>query len=150
MPIAGGYLDELLRERKEISLNMLESYYDVASHNDNMNDAKEQAEEARKAGKRRPAFNAAVWNNRLAKYNGKLSGLQKQWAENKSKLEAVVGPVIDRAAVAKKTAAAMRNNDDAAVRAANYPGVAEQNGDAYSLLGGENLPEISAYGNGAQ
>ena len=95
-------------------------------------------------------MNAAVWNNRLAQYNGKLSGLQKQWAENKSKLEAVVGPVIDRAAVAKKTAASMRNNDDAAVRAANYPGVAEQNGDAYSLLGGENLPEISAYGNGAQ
>lgn len=150
VPIAGGYLNELLRERKEISLNMLESYYDVASHTDNMNDAKEQAEEARKAGKRRPVFNAAVWNNRLAQYNGKLSGLQKQWAENKSKLEAVVGPVIDRAAVAKKTAASMRNNDDAAVRAANYPGVAEQNGDAYSLLGGENLPEISAYGNGAQ
>ena len=150
VPIAGGYLSELLRERKEISLNMLESYYDVASHNDNMNNAKERAEKARKEGKRRPAFNAAVWDGRLAKYNGKLSGFQKQWAENKSKLESVVGPVIDRASVAQRAAAAMRNNDDDAVRVANYPGVAEQNGDAYSLLGGENLPEISAYGSVAQ
>lgn len=150
VPIAGGYLDELLRERKEISLNMLESYYDVASHSENMNDAKERAEEAKKAGKRRPAFNAAVWEGRLERYNGKLSGLQKQWAENKSKLEAVVGPVVDRASIASKAAAAMRNNDDAAVRAANYPGVAEQNGDAYSPVGGENLPEISAYSSGLQ
>lgn len=150
VPIAGGYLNELLRERKEISLSMMESYYDVASHSDNMNDAKARAEEARKEGKRRPAFNAAVWNNRLAKYNEKLSGLQKQWAENKSKLEKVVGGLVDRAAAARQTAASMRNNDDGAVRAANYPGAADNNGDSYSLLGGENLPEISAYGNEAQ
>lgn len=150
VPIAGGYLNELLRERKEISLNMMESYYEVASHSDNMNDAKARADEAQKAGKRRPAFNAAVWNNRLAKYNEKLSGLQKQWAENKSKLEKVVGGLVDRAAVAKQTAASMRNNDDAAVRAANYPGAADSNGDSHSLLGGENLPEISAYGSAVQ
>lgn len=36
-------------------------------------------------------------------------------------MEAVVGPVIDRAAVAQVTAKNLRNNDDALVRAANYP-----------------------------
>lgn len=149
VPVAGAYLNHLLKERKEIFLSMLDAYYEVNVEKDNMQAAKDRAAEAQKKGKRRPTYNETVWNNRISKATGNVDALQKSWAENKVKLEEVVGAVIDRTDTANKAARAMRNNDDAAVRAANYPGV-ENAGDAQSLLGGENLPTISAYGNQAQ
>jgi hypothetical protein len=38
----------------------------------------------------------------------------------------------------------MRNNDDAAVRAANYPGADAEVGMDFSPVRTENLPEVSA------
>lgn len=65
-------------------------------------------------------------------------------------MEAVVGPVIDRAAVAQVTAKNLRNNDDALVRAANYPVGGTQNNGADvdnipSLLDSDKVPTVSAY-----
>ena len=59
----------------------------------------------------------------------------------------MVGPLIDRAAIAQSAAKGMRNNDDAYVRAANYPdgGGSSQNVPSPSLLDGDGLPTISAY-----
>lgn len=148
VPIAGGYLNELLQERKTIALNMLDGYYEVETYKEGMNEARAQAEEARKNGKSRPVFHADLWNSRLAKFNENLNSLQQQWSENKGRLETVVGSPVNRAEVARMTAASLRNNDDAAVRAANYPGAAD-GGDRYSPVGGENLPEVSAYDGGA-
>lgn len=144
VPIAGGYLNELLQERKNIALNMLDGYYEVETYKEGMNEARAQAEEARKNGKNRPVFHPELWNSRLAKFNENLNGLQQQWSENKGRLEAVVGAPVNRAEVARLTAASLRNNDDAAVRAANYPGAAG-GGDMYSPVAGEGLPEVSAY-----
>ena len=58
--------------------------------------------------------------------------------------------MIDRAEVAHVTAASMRNNDDAYVRAVNYPvGGSHSNGteadSTPTLLDGDKVPTVSAY-----
>lgn len=150
VPVAGGYLNQLLKERKELYLDLLDSYYDLSEQTDSMNDAKESAQKAIEKKKKRPVYNETVWNERLTKANTKITEAQRNWADNKAKLEAVVGSVVDRAAVAQTVAVVLRNNDDALVRAANYPAQGS-NGSGVttgvpSLLDDGNLPTISAYG----
>ena len=152
VPVAGAYLRQLLDERKECFQEILEGYYDRQAQEQNMAEAKEKAAEALKTGKRGPAYSDAVWNNRLYQADERISEALKSWADIKSKLEAIVGPVVDRAAVAQTVAAMLRNNDDNAVKMANYPGTGytgtgsqELKGDAGSLFGDGELPEVSAY-----
>lgn len=150
VPVAGGYLNQLLKERKELYLDLLDSYYDLGEQTDSMNDAKESAQKAIEKKKKRPIYNEAVWNERLTKANTKITEAQKNWADNKAKLEAVVGSVVDRAAVAQTVAVVLRNNDDALVRAANYPAQGSNSSGVTtgvpSLLDDGNVPTISAYG----
>lgn len=150
VPVAGGYLNQLIKERKELFYELMDSYYELASQTQDMNTAKEKAKEPVPKKQRRPVYNEAVWNSRLAKTREKLSEDQKKWADNKAKLAAVVGPVIDRAAVAQVTAKSLRNNDDALVKAANYPVGGSQNNGAEadnipSLLDSDKVPTVSAY-----
>ena len=150
VPVAGGYLNQLIKERKDLFYELLDSYYDLASQTQDMNTAKETAKEPVPKKQKRPVYNEAVWNSRLAKSKEKINEAQKKWADNKAKLEAVVGPVIDRAAVAQVTAKNLRNNDDALVRAANYPVGGSQNNGAEvdnipSLLDSDKVPTVSAY-----
>ncbi len=150
VPVAGGYLNQLLKERERLFHELLEGYYEVNSQSQDMNDAKEAAKTPVDKKKRRPVYNEAVWNQRLAKTREKLAEDQKSWSENKAKLEAIVGAVIDRAEVAHVTAASMRNNDDAYVRAVNYPvGGSHSNGteadSTPTLLDGDKVPTVSAY-----
>lgn len=150
VPVAGGYLNQLLKERKELYLDLLDSYYDLSEQTDSMNDAKESAQKAIEKKKKRPVYNEAVWNERLTKANTKITEAQRNWADNKAKLEAVVGSVVDRAAVAQTVAVVLRNNDDALVRSANYPAQGSNSGGVTtgvpSLLDDGNVPTISAYG----
>ena len=150
VPVAGGYLNQLIKERKDLFYELMDSYYDLASQTQDMNTAKEKAKEPVPKKQRRPVYNEAVWNGRLAKSKEKINEAQKKWADNKAKLEAVVGPVIDRAAVAQTTAKSLRNKDDALVRAANYPVGGSQNNGADvdsipSLLDSDKVPTVSAY-----
>lgn len=150
VPVAGGYLNQLIKERKDLFYELMDSYYDLASQTQDMNTAKEKAKEPVPKKQRRPVYNEAVWNGRLAKSKEKINEAQKKWADNKAKLEAVVGPVIDRAAVAQTTAKSLRNKDDALVRAANYPvGGSQNNGEDVdsipSLLDSDKVPTVSAY-----
>lgn len=146
MPVAGGYLHYLLDERDSLYHELLDSYYDLAAQKEQMEDAR-QASDTKQKEKRRPVFNAGIWQNRLDMSTAKVAEVQKKLNDNRAKLESIVGKNIDRSAVAAKTAKVLRNNDDAAVRSANYPGVPEAVGDAHSLLGGENIPVVSAYDN---
>ncbi len=153
VPVAGAYLRQLLDEREDCFQEMLEGYYDRQAQEQTMAETREKAAEALKAGKRGPSYSDAVWNQRLSKADERISEALKSWAENKSKLEAIVGSVIDRAAVAQTVAAMLRNNDDNAVKMANYPGTGyaspasgELKGDTGSLFGDGELPEVSAYG----
>ena len=131
-------------------MDLLDSYYDLGEQTDSMNDAKESAQKAIEKKKKRPVYNEAVWNERLTKANTKITEAQKNWADNKAKLEAVVGSVVDRAAVAQTVAVVLRNNDDALVRAANYPAQGSNSSSVTtgvpSLLDDGNVPTISAYG----
>ncbi len=150
VPVAGGYLNQLIKERKELFYELMDSYYELASQTQDMKDAKERSKELATKKQKRPMYNEAVWNSRLAKTREKLSEDQKKWADNKAKLAAVVGPVIDRAAVAQVTAKSLRNNDDALVRAVNYPVGGSQNNGAEadnipSLLDSDKVPTVSAY-----
>lgn len=153
VPVAGAYLNQLLKERKDIFYELLESYYDLNSQSQSMSEAKE-AEQNRPAGKKqkRPVYNEGVWNNRITKANTRINEALQNWSENKAKLEGVVGPVIDRAAVAQTVAAVLRNNDDDFVRAVNYPTNGVNNsshGDGAnipSLLDEGHVPTVSAYG----
>ena len=150
VPVAGGYLNQLIKERKDLFYELMDSYYDLASQTQDMNTAKEKAKEPVPKKQRRPVYNEAVWNGRLAKSKEKINEAQKKWADNKAKLEAVVGPVVNRAAVAQATAKSLRNNDDALVRAANYPVGGSQNNGAEvdsipSLLDSDKVPTVSAY-----
>lgn len=145
VPVAGGYLSYLLDERKEADYELLESYYDLAEQQEKMADARKKAQQNTGDKKKRPVFNANIWDNRLKTGQEQIAAAQQKVAANQAKLEAIVGKAINRAEVAQVTAKNLRNNDDAAVRAANYPG-ADGGGDTYSLVGGENLPVISAYG----
>ena len=148
VPVAGGYLNQLLKERKELYLDLLDSYYDLSAETDSMNDARELAQNATEKKKKRPVYNEAVWNERLTKANSKIAEAQKNWADNKAKLEAAVGSVVDRAAVAQTVAVVLRNNDDEFVKSVNYPAQGINGGGAGvpSLLDDGNLPTISAYG----
>lgn len=150
VPVAGGYLNQLIKERKELFYELMDSYYELASQTQDMKDAKERSKELATKKQKRPVYNEAVWNSRLAKTREKLSEDQEKWADNKAKLAAVVGPVIDRAAVAQVTAKSLRNNDDALVRAVNYPVGGSQNNGAEadnipSLLDSDKVPTVSAY-----
>ena len=150
VPVAGGYLNQLIKERKELFYELMDSYYELASQTQDMKDAKEMSKELVTKKQKRPVYNEAVWNRRLSKTREKLSEDQKKWADNKAKLAAVVGPVIDRAAVAQVTAKSLRNNDDALVRAANYPVGGSQNNGAEvdsipSPLDSDKVPTVSAY-----
>ena len=153
VPVAGAYLRQLLDERKDCFQEILESYYDRQAQEQSMLEAKEKAEAALKAGKKGPVYHDAVWKNRLSKADGRISEALKNWTDIKSRLESIVGSVVDRAAVAQTVAAMLRNNDDDAVRRANYPGTAhtdtgskEPKGGTGSLFGDGELPEVSAYG----
>ena len=152
VPVAGGYLNQLLKERKELYLELLDSYYDLTVQTEGMNDAKELAQEAAEKKKKRPVYNESTWNERLNKANARIAEAEKHWAENKAKLEAVVGSVVDRAAVAQTVAVVLRNNDDEFVKSMNYPvqgsNTASQGSGSSipSLLDDGNVPTISAYG----
>lgn len=143
VPIAGGHIEQLLKERKAIFLDMLDAYYNRISQREAMNEARDKAEEARKAGKK-ARFNENSWNQRMDKAGKTVDELNAKWADNKAKLEAIVGSTAEANEAAMRGARAMRNNDDAAVRAANYPGVENNTvGGEFSPVGGENLPAIS-------
>lgn len=143
VPIAGGHLEQLLKDRKTIFLDMLDAYYNRISQREAMNDAWEKVEERKKEGKK-ARFNEDGWNRRLEKAGQTVGELNAKWADNKAKIEAIVGTTAEVNEAAMRGARALRNNDDAAVRAANYPGVENDNvGGEFSPVGGEKLPTIS-------
>lgn len=144
VPVAGGYLNHLLKEREAYNHELLEDYYELAAQKEKMEDARKAGEEAQK-NHRRNAFNEALWNSSLVADNNKIKAAEKKVADNRAALEKVLGRNLDRSIFAAQTAQSLRNNDDAAVRAANYPGAAESSSDDTGLTGGDNLPVVSAY-----
>lgn len=42
VPVAGGYLNQLIKERKDLFYELMDSYYDLASQTQDMNTAKEK------------------------------------------------------------------------------------------------------------
>ncbi len=149
VPVAGKHLESLLNERKNIFYEMMDDYYTSINHQEQVEDYKKLEEErAKKAAelaaqgkkvkkRRSPNFEAMA-----SKINGEMSESNRRWEENKAEIAAIIGPSEE---VRARGVRAMRNNDDAAVRAANYPGADAEVGVDFSPVRSENLPEVSVY-----
>lgn len=149
VPVAGAKLDNLLNARKSIFYDMMDMYYESLNFKETVADYQKSAEEAAKAAaekgqkqkqKRKPNF-----DKQAAKIDEKLAEANKNWETNKSELAKILGP-LSRNATEARGLRALRNNDDYAVRQANYPGVENANtSEGVNPLRPETLPEVSAF-----
>ena len=148
VPVGGKHLESLLAERKSIFYEMMDDYYTSLNHQERVEDYKKHAEEQAKEDAAKAARGEKVKKRRApnfeaqaTKINGEVSASNKRWEENKAEIAKIIGPSDE---VRARGVRAMRNNDDAAVRAANYPGADADVGADFSPVRAENLPEVSA------
>lgn len=148
VPIAGTQLNNLLKERKGIFVDMMELYYENLTATENIEEEKKKAEELAKKpptakGKKvNPQRRVNAAEKKLEKLKGQLTDVNKKWSDNKADIAKIIGSTDE---TINRGVRAMRNNDDAAVRAANYPG-ADTAGDGEGVhpFRPESLPEVSA------
>ena len=79
-----------------------------------------------------------------------MTAVNKRWETNKAEIAKIIGPTVrEQPQKGVKGLKELRNNDDDAVRRANYPGADRRNdGDGVNPLRPETLPEMSAFGEG--
>ena len=149
VPVGGRHLEHLLDERKNIFYEMMDDYYTSINHQEKVEDYKKQAEEQAKEDAAKAARGEKVMKRRTPnfeaqanKINGEVSASNKRWEENKAEIAKLIGPSDE---VWARGIRAMRNNDDEAVRAANYPGADAVVGDCVNPLRPETLPEVSVF-----
>ena len=148
VPLTGARLDSLLRDRRAIFYDMMDMYYESLNYKEKVEDYKKAAEEAAKAakekGKKLKQKRPPNFDKKAAEIDGKLTEINKKWENNKTEIDKIIGPKIQPMPEVKGLAA-LRNNDDDAVRRANYPGADRAaEGDGVNPLRAETLPEVSA------
>ncbi|MCR5175954.1 MAG: hypothetical protein K6C05_03795 [Anaerovibrio sp.] len=146
VPVEAAKLNSLLIERKAIFYDMMDAYYESLSFQEKVKDYKEAAEKAAqaaaKAGKKQKKSRQPNFDSAAAKLDGEIAEVNKKWADNKAEITKIIGSTDKTVA---RGVRAMRNNDDDAVRRANYPGAdTAGDGDGVNPLRPETLPEISA------
>ena len=149
VPVAGAKLDNLLNARKSIFYDMMDMYYESLNFKETVADYQKSAEEAAKAaaekGQKQKQRRKPNFDKQAAKIDEKLAEANKNWETNKSELAKILGP-LSRNATEARGLRALRNNDDYAVRQANYPGVENANtSEGVNPLRPETLPEVSAF-----
>ncbi|ORT98926.1 hypothetical protein D081_2291 [Anaerovibrio sp. JC8] len=149
VPVAGKHLESLLDQRKSIFYDMMDDYYASVNHQEKVEDYKKLQEELMKRDEERKKQGIKVKKRRepnfeamATRINEQVSESNKRWEENKAEIAKIIGPSEE---VRARGVRAMRNNDDAAVRAANYPGADAEVGMDFSPVRAENLPEVSVY-----
>ena len=142
-------MDNLLRERKSIFYDMMDMYYESLNFKEKVSDyqsaAEKAAKEAAAKGKPQKQRKQPNFDKQAGKIDAKLAEENKNWEKNKAELAKILGP-LSRNATEARGLKALRNNDDEAVRRANYPGpgaVVESEG--VNPLRPETLPEVSAF-----
>lgn len=148
VPVAGAHLNMLLKDRKSIFFDMMDLYYESITQREALEEAKKKAEEeankpAANGKKPKPRKKLNAVERKLEKLNGQLVEVNKKWSGNKEEITKIIGSTDE---TINRGVRAMRNNDDAAVRAANYPGAdTVGDGDGANPLRPDSLPEVSVF-----
>lgn len=156
VPLAGAKLDQLLRDRKRIFYDMMDNYYESVNFQETIEDYNKAQEEAKKKteakGKKPRKIKAPNFDKKASEIDGRLTQVNKKWEDNKAEIDKLIGPVVKETNPNNTNAIGLkelRNNDDEAVRRANYPGAdaaAAGSGEGVNPLRAETLPEMSAFG----
>ncbi len=154
VPVAGAKLEQLLRDRKAIFYDMMDMYYESVNFKESISDYNKSVEEAKKAaqekGKKFKQRKAPNFDKKAGEIDGRLTAVNKRWETNKAEIAKIIGPTVrEQPQKGVKGLKELRNNDDDAVRRANYPGADRiGDGDGVNPLRPETLPEMSAFGEG--